>query len=606
MNQDLKPLLSRSDLHVLTTKSGFSGIGLELADYSDDMGREYGTLITTAVTSCPASVEPLKIYLVIDTASTHQQALAHSIQSSMGSEGRCEILSWNDWVAERSFRRTVCVFFLELEHPLLRDIQSSDFDKLRNLLPTAKGVLWLSNGGGNLGSSPDVSIVDGLARVLRLENETLKFVTAKLETSMQSLELQVRSILKILNGTDFETNDQNYESAFLEVNNQLLISRLIDHNDLTEHVHSKSLPQQSALRKFGERCPLKLAVRFPGLLETLHFVEDSTPMKPLGPEEVEIKVHAVGLNFKDLLQALGRVGGSTFGNECAGIVHRAGADSAFEPGDRVCLATTAAFNTFTRANAAAVARVPEGITLIEAAAVPTQFGTAYIAIHHLAHMQNGESILIHSGAGGTGQAAIQLAKCLSAEIFVTVGSDKKKQFLIDEYSIPEDHIFYSRDTSFAKGIKRLTQNRGVDVVLNTLSGEGLLASWDCIASYGRFVELSKMDIQANASLPMAPFLRNVSFTCLEGSVVANERPRLARSAIEAVLELFVQKRARVAKPLHVYSISETEKALKMLQSSKSVGKIVLEISSEAIVPVRLFFALERIALISSATDNPEY
>lgn len=86
-----------------------------------------------------------------------------------------------------------------------------------------------------------------------------------------------------------------------------------------------------------------------------------------------------------------------------------------------------------------------------------------------------------SGAGGTGQASIQVAQYLGADVYTTVGSDDKKQLLMKLYGIPEDHIFYSRNTSFSQGVMRMTNGRGVDVVLNSLSGESLLASWDCVA-----------------------------------------------------------------------------------------------------------------------------
>ena len=112
---------------------------------------------------------------------------------------------------------------------------------------------------------------------------------------------------------------------------------------------------------------------------------------------------------------------------------------------------------------------------------------------------------------GLGQAALQLAKNIGAEIFVTVGSTEKRRLLIDEYDIPEDHIFNSRDTTFAKGILRITNGRGVDVVLNSLAGEALRKTWECIAMFGRFIEVGKKDILANSGLEMMPFLRNVTF-----------------------------------------------------------------------------------------------
>ena len=110
-----------------------------------------------------------------------------------------------------------------------------------------------------------------------------------------------------------------------------------------------------------------------------------------------------------------------------------------------------------------------------------------------------------------GQAAIQLAKHIGAEIFVTVGNTEKRRLIVDQYQIPEDHIFNSRDTTFAKGILRMTNGKGVDVVLNSLAGEALRKTWECIAMFGRFIEVGKKDILANNGLEMMPFLRNVTF-----------------------------------------------------------------------------------------------
>lgn len=158
----------------------------------------------------------------------------------------------------------------------------------------------------------------------------------------------------------------------------------------------------------------------------------------------------VCLNFKDLLFALGRENGTTFGNERAGVIHRAGEMTDFRLGERVCVLSATAFSTYTRIKAMNVARVPDNVSLAHAAAVPAQLVTAYYAINNLARLQKGETILIHSGAGGTGQGAIQAANLLSGKAFVTVSSEEKKRFLVEHYGIPEDNTFYSRNTSLLR------------------------------------------------------------------------------------------------------------------------------------------------------------
>lgn len=136
--------------------------------------------------------------------------------------------------------------------------------------------------------------------------------------------------------------------------------------------------------------------------------------------------------------------------------------------------------------------------------MPVAFITAYQSLYETAKLREGETVLIHAAAGAVGQAAIMLAQNRKAEIFVTVGTDIKRTFMMETYGIPADHIASSRDTSFASMIMAKTGGKGVDVVLNALSGSLLKASWNCIASFGRFVEIGKRDIEQNKALNMAP------------------------------------------------------------------------------------------------------
>ena len=122
-----------------------------------------------------------------------------------------------------------------------------------------------------------------------------------------------------------------------------------------------------------------------------------------------------------------------------------------------------------------------------------------------------ESILIHSAAGGVGQAAIAVCQHYNCDIFVTVGNEEKKQFLMSEYNIPEDRILNSRDTQFEYQIMTKTKGKGVNIVLNSLTGDKLDASFRCVADDGRFVEIGKYDFVMNKQLGMFAFLRNIAF-----------------------------------------------------------------------------------------------
>ena len=126
-----------------------------------------------------------------------------------------------------------------------------------------------------------------------------------------------------------------------------------------------------------------------------------------------------------------------------------------------------------------------------------------------------QSVLIHSACGGVGLAAVQVARIQEAELFVTVGSEEKVQYLIKNFDIPRNRIFNSRDDSFKNGIIRETQGRGVDMVLNSLSGDLLHATWECLAPFGKMIEIGKRDLIGNGTLNMNPFLANRSYSCVD-------------------------------------------------------------------------------------------
>jgi NADPH:quinone reductase-like Zn-dependent oxidoreductase len=525
----------------------------------------------------------IRYSIVVEEHSSYQRQLADIIKCQLDDTGAsCEIhLLDDDLIIDG--RLTAYIFLVELERAMLESISSDRFLKLQNLLTSAQGVLWLTSLDSSGLLPPNRAMIDGLSRVLRSENDQTVFVTCSLE--MNSIEEQASQVLTLLRRIDFESSNQDYETAFVQVDGHMNISRLIPENDLSHQVYQKSLPFQSSTQKFNAGPPLKLAIESPGLLDSLHWVEDTRAYEVLSPDEVEIQVKAVGLNFKDVLIALGRVEGQSFGIECAGIIHRAGDATDFRPGDRVCVLTTDAFCTLTRVKADSVARIPSGISLSEAASIPVQFGTAYYTIQHMAKLQRDETILIHSAAGGTGQAAIQIAQGLGAEVFATVSSNEKKQFLMDRYHIPEDHIFYSRDKSFAQGILKATGERGVDCILNSLSGESLLASWEIIAPYGRFIELGKKEIDSNGHLPMRPFARGASFTAFEATATTWDHPTLVRDIISRLLELLTVGSIQLVEQLQVLPISEVQTSMRTLQEGKMIGKIVLEMTFDSLIPV---------------------
>ena len=283
---------------------------------------------------------------------------------------------------------------------------------------------------------------------------------------------------------------------------------------------------------------------------------------------------------------MGQIPDKLLGFEASGIITRVGQGvTKFRPGDRVCTLGHGAHRAVFRNKAIMCQAVPAGLSFEEAACLPLVHCTAYHGLINVARVKNGQSILIHAAAGGVGQAAIQLGQHFGMEIFATVGSPDKKALIQEAYGIPDDHIFNSRDLSFAKGILRMTGNRGVDCVLNSLAGEALRQTWHCLAPFGTFVEIGIKDILGNTSLDMRPFLKDTMFAALNLEHVQRARPDVMAEIIEGTFDLLRRGVTRPVTPLTVYPISEVESAFRLMQAGRHRGKIALSYSRQDVVPV---------------------
>lgn len=215
--------------------------------------------------------------------------------------------------------------------------------------------------------------------------------------------------------------------------------------------------------------------------------------------------------------------------------------------------------------------------------MPIVYFTAYWAVFKIARICKDETILIHAASGGLGQALINLCQLVGAKIFATVGTLEKKRLLMTEYNIPEDNIFSSRDSTFFTGIMTRTKRRGVDVIMNSLSSEALRLTWNCIALFGRFVELGKRDFTINSRLEMQNFEKNVSFIGLD--VPLDSHLEEKQKLWSDIMTLYEQRLIKTPQPIKVYKISELEKALRIMQAGKHMGKLVLMPSPQEMVKV---------------------
>jgi NADPH:quinone reductase-like Zn-dependent oxidoreductase/acyl carrier protein len=325
--------------------------------------------------------------------------------------------------------------------------------------------------------------------------------------------------------------------------------------------------------------PFTLDFRPQGGLDSL-YLRPSTRIAP-SSHQVEIEVKAAGLNFRDVLWAMGMLpdeavengfSGPTIGMECSGEIVRVGsAVTNVKPGDRVVAFASSCFASHVTTDANSVALIPPAIDYTEAATIPTAFLTAWYALVHLAHLAPGESVLIHGAAGGVGIAAIQIAKLKGATVFGTAGSVRKRRML---EMLGVDHVLNSRSLDFADQVMNLTDGIGVDVVLNSLAGEAITKSLQCLRPFGRFLEIGKRDLYANSRIGLRPFRNNLSYFGIDADTLLIERADLAHTVFQEVMDHFATGDLRPL-PFQSVPIARASEAFRAMQQSRHIGKLVV-------------------------------
>jgi len=217
--------------------------------------------------------------------------------------------------------------------------------------------------------------------------------------------------------------------------------------------------------------------------------------------------------------------------------------------------------------------IPDHWSLEDAATVPCVYATSYYALFIRGNLKKGEKVLIHSGTGGVGQAAINIALNEGCEVFTTVGTSEKRKFIRKNFpSIPDDHIGCSRDTSFEQMVFQKTNGNGVNIVLNSLAEEKLHASLRCLALGGRFLEIGKFDILADTSIGMKIFMRKIS---IYGVMLDNVFRRTTEKKLHLNKLLADGIKTNAVKPLvrTVFEKDEIEAAFRYMMTGKHIGKV---------------------------------
>ncbi|KAK2028338.1 type I polyketide synthase [Colletotrichum zoysiae] len=576
--------------------SGFSGIDLDVRDMEDDADYSFSVITSTAAHSPSYPREVAILCLPGEVPADWTHGLERAIHDATGAA-----TNTSDWASIDATGK-VCIMLVEMITPSLRRLGREDFARLQRLLTTAQGVLWVTRAGLTKGANPDMALHSGLLRTLRMEDVGRRYVSLDLEATVSHWSTENAGfIIDVLKASfDSSLSGREIDHEYAVQNSLLHVSRIYNDDAGNRALAPGTVDQEPELREFktNDQMDLKMEVGTPGLLDSLRFREVEDCIGVLEADQLEIEPRAFGLNFRDVLVALGQLDETIMGYECSGVVTRMGSEakqaSGLNIGDRVCAILRGHWATRVSINWQCAVRIPESMSFEEAATIPMVFGTAYYGLYDIGRLARGESILIHAATGGVGQAAVMLAQQRDAKVFVTVGTEEKRDFVIKEFGVPKEHIFSSRDTLFGSALMAATNGKGVDVALNSLAGPLLEETWKCMARFGRFVEIGKRDIEAAKTLDMSPLRLAASFAAVDIFQLGKYKGNFLQDALCGVMEMFRKKQLRLVAPMTTFPISEVDKAFRLMQSGKHMGKIVVVPKTTDLVKVVPFLKPARL------------
>ncbi|MCJ1437155.1 hypothetical protein MMC27_006540 [Xylographa pallens] len=565
----------------LLRRSGFSGLDNGLSHQAGSPPHSSSLMFSTAL----CKENPVYPEATIVLNGSHVSGISiEQLQQSLKALTGCAPATTP--LAHAKMDGKYCIV-LEADEPILSKITEDQFIALQGMCSAAKGILWVVRSAYYQSTMPNANLILGLARTIRSENTGVKFVTLDLEAHRTRTDTDTADTIVRLFKTVFSSNTptNHFDMEFAEHDGIIKVPRIVPDDEKDKFIMRETHEPVPESQPFvQDKRPLRLKIKTPGLLDSLYFADDNRSVDPIADNMVGIDVKAIGMNFKDVMIGLGQIPYQDLGFECSGLITAIGSGvSDLAIGDRVCTMAGGCYANHIQVPAFTAQKIPEDMSFTTAASILTVLTTAHYSLINVAQLKQGESILIHAAAGGVGQSAVMLAQGIGAEVFITVGSSEKEKFMMEKYHIPVDHIFSSRDITFERGIMRRTNNNGVDVILNSVAGDALRTTWNCLAPLGRFVEIGKKDMVQNSRLEMRKFQTMATFASVDLGVVIMKKPHVFQKTCADIMELLRTGAVKPVSPITVYPISQIEAALRLMQTGKHMGKIVVEAQSEDLI-----------------------
>ncbi|KAJ6105499.1 Acyl transferase/acyl hydrolase/lysophospholipase [Penicillium capsulatum] len=566
------PYIPASEWHGILSDSGFSGVDIEYPSSNDEDLTWQSIMVSTAIADSKPVLE------IVILCSSIQERRSVFIRDHLQKKGAYISLVLPHEVAEINWQERVCISTIDLEDPILAGMDKVTFSNIQRLLMECQHVLWLLP---TVDNDPFSNMSLGLLRTVRWERDADASNIVTLETpNLQNVdeETLAATIHKIVWYQFVDNVDVDRHAEYSLKENVVHIGRLCEWDEPNNYLSLQSSNFQCEPQRLGD---LSHPIELISSLGDPRWATDLQHTNPLGENEIEISVRAVGLDTDPHAVIVVAEGAGT-------ILNVGSAVKSLHVGDNVVFVSQndrkSCLRTMVRVSEEVAVKLPENISFESAAALPLIYAAAIYGLEDVACLAEKDTVLVHAGTSACGQAAIQCAKMAHAEIYATVSTANDVEFLATEYGIPESHIFSSEDLSFVKGVMRCTKGKGVNVIFNTLTGEMLQESLTCIAPFGCFLDLSRKG-RFTTPIDFAALGRNVTITNIDIAAMSQRRPRLLRRLISEALKLHVEGRVGPPHPLDILDFSQTRDASEYIRSKDGASKIVFSYDPSTTVPV---------------------
>ncbi|KAI1141492.1 putative polyketide synthase [Hypoxylon sp. FL0543] len=554
---------------------GFAGVDISLNDYTGADAVSTVMLSRPNLSVMDVSIKDKELRDVYLVYRDYPPPLIAVIDKQLERQGFNTIYT-NLFSYEQIPQNSSVISLVDIENTTLLNYGDEYFKAIQRIITQNSTVIWIA-GTTVATNKSEVAVMKGLLRSIATEHILSKIALIELDESYLSsmsrtAELIVGKFSELWLSDSMEGIDQDYALR----SGALYVERLLPDETLNEQFCLRhKLENVIDERPMDIEVPLKAKYKQPGLLSSLYFGPDAEFDKPLRDDWVEIRTKAIGLNFKDLAVATAKFDWDYLSTEAAGIVSRIGtAVTSLKVGDRVTGVIFGNMGNHMRSPASLVSKIPEKETFAGAASMPVAYLTSIYALQHLAHLTEGESVLIQSATGGLGMAAIRVARYLGAEIYVTAGSEEKRKLLV-ELGIPSSHIFNSRDLEAVNDILRSTNYNGIDVILSSSGGDIMHETWRCIAPLGRFIDVGRTDVIGGGKLEMEIFKKNATFSSFDLALIHRQRPAMIERLMGTMRKLWDDGIIGPIDRITTFDISRLESALSSFSKGQHTGKLVV-------------------------------